>query len=48
MWRKLCAALGLDELAEDPRYADNAGRMHHRKELRRIIETVLATRPATE
>ncbi len=48
MWRKLCAALGLDELAEDPRYADNAGRMHHRKELRRIIENVLATRPAPE
>lgn len=48
MWRKLCTALGLDELAEDPRYADNAGRMQHRKELRRIIENALATRPADE
>lgn len=48
MWRKLCAALGLHELAEDPRYANNAGRMRHRKELRRIIEAVLATRPAAE
>lgn len=48
MWRKLCGALGLDELAEDPRYADNAGRMAHRRELRRVIEDVLATRPASE
>jgi crotonobetainyl-CoA:carnitine CoA-transferase CaiB-like acyl-CoA transferase len=46
MWRKLCTVLGLDELAEDPRYADNAGRMQHRKELRRLLEQVLATRPA--
>jgi len=48
MWRKLCAVLGLDELADDPRYTDNSGRMKHRKELRRIIEGVLVTRPATE
>jgi crotonobetainyl-CoA:carnitine CoA-transferase CaiB-like acyl-CoA transferase len=48
MWRKLCGALGLDDLAEDPRYADNAGRMAHRKELRRVIEGVLATRPAED
>ena len=48
MWRKLCAVLGLDELADDPRYTDNSGRMKHRKELRRIIEAVLATRPAAE
>lgn len=48
MWRRLCAVLGLDELAEDPRYADNAGRMAHRGELRRVIEAVLATRPAAE
>ncbi len=48
MWRKLCAVLGLGGLSEDERYADNAGRMRHRKELRRIIEEVLSTRPTEE
>lgn len=48
MWRKLCDALGLQDMAENPRYADNAGRMTHRKELRRVIESVLATRSAAE
>jgi crotonobetainyl-CoA:carnitine CoA-transferase CaiB-like acyl-CoA transferase len=48
MWRKLCGVLGLESLAEDPRYADNSGRVHHRKELRQIIEGILATRSADE
>ncbi|MCX6422772.1 MAG: CoA transferase [Actinobacteria bacterium] len=41
MWRYLCTALGLDTIAEDPRFLDNAGRMKHRRELRRIIEEAL-------
>jgi crotonobetainyl-CoA:carnitine CoA-transferase CaiB-like acyl-CoA transferase len=48
MWRKLCTVLGLDGVAEMARYADNAARMQHRTELRRIIEEALATRPAAE
>jgi crotonobetainyl-CoA:carnitine CoA-transferase CaiB-like acyl-CoA transferase len=48
MWRSLCSALGLDYLADDPRYADNAGRMTNRAELRHAIEEVLAGRPAAE
>lgn len=48
MWRRLCTALGLDHLAEDPRYADNAARMTNRAQLRHTIEEVLAARPATE
>lgn len=43
MWRKLCDTLGLVDVAEDPRYSDNAGRMEHRDELRRLIEQRLAT-----
>lgn len=48
MWRRLCTALGLDHLAEDPRYADNAARMTNRAQLRHTIEEVLAAKPATE
>lgn len=43
MWRRLCTVLGFEELAEDARYADNAGRVAHRDELRRRIEERLAT-----
>jgi crotonobetainyl-CoA:carnitine CoA-transferase CaiB-like acyl-CoA transferase len=43
MWRKLSTALGLSDIAEDPRYADNASRMENRDELRRLIEERLAT-----
>jgi crotonobetainyl-CoA:carnitine CoA-transferase CaiB-like acyl-CoA transferase len=48
MWRRLCTALGLDHLAEDARYADNAARMTNRAQLRHTIEEVLAAKPATE
>lgn len=48
MWRKLCVALGLGDLAEDPRYVTNADRMQNRRELRAALEEVLRTRPATE
>jgi crotonobetainyl-CoA:carnitine CoA-transferase CaiB-like acyl-CoA transferase len=44
MWRRLCDALGLESLAEDPSYRDNAVRMANRKELRRLLESVLQTR----
>lgn len=48
MWRRLCQAIGLDDVAEHPQYADNAGRMENRKELRRILEEALSRRPAAE
>jgi crotonobetainyl-CoA:carnitine CoA-transferase CaiB-like acyl-CoA transferase len=48
MWRRLCAVLDLDHLAEDPRYADNAGRMAHRAELRHQIEEALAVKSAEQ
>jgi crotonobetainyl-CoA:carnitine CoA-transferase CaiB-like acyl-CoA transferase len=48
MWRRLCTVLGLDALAEDARFADNAGRMTNRAELRRLIEEALSTRGAEE
>jgi len=33
LFRALCRAIGRDDLAEDPRYASNAGRVDHRAEL---------------
>jgi len=48
MWRVLCRVLGLESLAEDPRYSDNASRLAHRKELRAAIEEALFARPAEE
>jgi crotonobetainyl-CoA:carnitine CoA-transferase CaiB-like acyl-CoA transferase len=48
MWRRLCSALGLDHLAEDPRYTDNASRMANRAQLRHTIEEALAAKSADE
>ncbi|MEI5673213.1 MULTISPECIES: CaiB/BaiF CoA transferase family protein [unclassified Nocardioides] len=45
LWLRFCAALGLDALPEDPRFADNAGRMTHRDALITAIEAVTATLP---
>jgi crotonobetainyl-CoA:carnitine CoA-transferase CaiB-like acyl-CoA transferase len=45
-FRRLCATLGRPELADDPRFADNAARVGHAAELTIELEAVLATRPA--
>ena len=45
-FRKFCAVAGASALAEDPRYATNAGRVLHREALTRELERLLATRPA--
>jgi len=45
MWRRACAALGLEDLAADPRFADGAARVAHRDELTARIETVLTKEP---
>lgn len=48
MWHRLCAALGIADLASDPRFHDNAARMANRVELRAILEGVLKAKPAAE
>ena len=45
---KLCGALGLEHLAEDPEFATNPDRVRNRKQLRETIEGVLATRTTGE
>jgi len=41
MWRQLCVALGLEELAEHPDFATNEARLRNKLELRRRMEEVL-------
>ncbi|WP_299951972.1 CaiB/BaiF CoA-transferase family protein [uncultured Modestobacter sp.] len=48
LWQRFCTALGLDELVEDPRFADNSARMQHRPELIEAIEAVTSTRTSGE
>ncbi|MFZ5853778.1 MAG: CaiB/BaiF CoA transferase family protein [Chloroflexota bacterium] len=41
-WPRLCAALGLDELADDPRFATNGDRVRNRDALRPLLAERLA------
>ncbi len=45
---RLCALLGLEELARDERFAGNAGRVRHRGELIPRLAEVLRRRPGAE
>lgn len=45
-WRAFCAALSLERLEHDPRFADATLRQRSRSELIPLIEEVTATRPA--
>lgn len=47
-WRKLCAALGDDALAADPRLATNPGRIAHRGEVVAALAETFRARPAAE
>jgi formyl-CoA transferase len=47
-WQKLCATLGRDDLATDPRFATNAQRMEHRSALVHEIEAALTARLTAE
>jgi crotonobetainyl-CoA:carnitine CoA-transferase CaiB-like acyl-CoA transferase len=47
VWRRFCAALGLDDLSRDPRFVTNADRVRNRAELLPAIEAV-TTRLATQ
>ena len=43
-WQKLARALGLDDLAGDPRFSTNQQRVAHRAELEEILERVIGDR----
>ncbi|HEV2733844.1 MAG TPA: CoA transferase [Longimicrobiaceae bacterium] len=47
-WRRCCSALGLDALADDPRFATNPLRVEHRDDLVAMLERRLRERPAAE
>ncbi|MGE4070158.1 MAG: CaiB/BaiF CoA transferase family protein [Lysobacterales bacterium] len=47
-FRKLCAAIGAPELADDPRHASNAARVVHRASLIDILGQALRQRPAAD
>ena len=48
LWRKLCAALGLSELADDPRFADNALRTDNHTSLEPLLAEALAAKSVAE
>jgi crotonobetainyl-CoA:carnitine CoA-transferase CaiB-like acyl-CoA transferase len=48
LYRRLCAAIERPDLAEDPRYRTNSGRVEHREELVGELRRVFAGRPADE
>lgn len=47
-WRAFCRALGLEWLAEDPRFATNRARLKNREELTKIIEEKLREKSRDE
>ena len=47
-WPRLCSALGLDELAQDPRFATNGDRVERRAELRPILAERFAGRSTAD
>jgi crotonobetainyl-CoA:carnitine CoA-transferase CaiB-like acyl-CoA transferase len=44
-WRRLCEALDLAALADDPRFATNGRRVEHRAELRPLLAERFSSRP---
>jgi formyl-CoA transferase len=48
LWRRFCAALGLDDLCADARFATNRDRLAHRDELNRLLEPLFAARSTAE
>jgi len=47
-WRRLCGVLGADDLARDPRFATNPGRVESREVLVPLLADRLRARPAAE
>jgi crotonobetainyl-CoA:carnitine CoA-transferase CaiB-like acyl-CoA transferase len=48
LFRAMCGTLGLEQLAEDERFATNAGRVEHRRELIPLLQDRLLERPAED
>jgi len=48
LFRRLCDALGLPEVAADPRFAGAAARMENEVEMSALLSQALATRPRAE
>ncbi|MFQ5521857.1 MAG: CaiB/BaiF CoA transferase family protein, partial [Candidatus Methylomirabilia bacterium] len=48
MWKRLCRALDLPELADDPRFARSPDRLRHRRDMDEVLDEALARRPASE
>src|SRR5688572_12590260 len=48
LWRRFCAAIGVDELIFDPRFATNRDRLAHRDELNALLEPLFAARTVAE
>ncbi|HEU0299077.1 MAG TPA: CoA transferase, partial [Longimicrobium sp.] len=47
-WRRLCAAIGADDLAADARFATNPGRVENRDEVAGALARRFRARPAAE
>jgi crotonobetainyl-CoA:carnitine CoA-transferase CaiB-like acyl-CoA transferase len=47
-WQKFCPAIGLPELAADPRFTSNKDRMEHYEAMRPPIDAVFRTRTSAE
>jgi formyl-CoA transferase len=48
MYRRLCTALGVEALADDPHFRTLADRSHHRGALNAELEKILVARPSAE
>jgi crotonobetainyl-CoA:carnitine CoA-transferase CaiB-like acyl-CoA transferase len=48
LWRRLCEAVGVAELIDDPRYASNSARLENRASLKRDLEAAFARLPTDE
>lgn len=48
LWQRLCALLGMEDIANAPDYATNRERVVRRQEVRRMLEDKLATRTVAE
>lgn len=48
LWRRFCAALGLDDLYADPRFVTNRERLRHRDNLNALLEPLFAARSIAE
>jgi crotonobetainyl-CoA:carnitine CoA-transferase CaiB-like acyl-CoA transferase len=48
LWRRFTQALGLEELARDPRFVTNADRVRHREELAALLQARFRERPTAD